>query len=351
MAAMSGGVDSAAAAALLLDAGFETAGGTLRLFDGPGADAAVRDAAAVAGELGIRHFVYGVQREFSRQVVDYLAETYLAGETPNPCVRCNSRVKFPAFLRCARADGYGKMATGHYARGEYDAGSGRWLLKRGLDRSKDQSYFLYALSQDVLSRVLFPLGALTKAQAREIAGERKLSVASRPESQDVCFLPDGDYVSFIGREYGYQPSPGDFLDVSGRTIGRHGGALGYTPGQRRGTGVSSDGRLYVVSKDVRRNTVTLGGAGALLARRVFVRGVNLIAAERLDDPVRVEARLRYSRGGGAALLTMTGPDSALLEFQVPQRAPAPGQSAVFYDGDTVVGGGIISCADGTEAGV
>lgn len=344
MTAMSGGVDSTAVLLLLREAGFHTAGGTMLFTDGDSAHAAVRDAKAAAEQLGAEHYAYDVRREFKERVMDYFAAEYMAGRTPNPCVRCNMTVKFPVFLKAAESDGYDKIATGHYVRSEYDSGSGRWLLKKGVDPNKDQSYFLYGLSQEMLARSMFPIGGYTKAEIKKVVADHGLVTANRPDSQDVCFLPDGDHKGFITANYGAEPCPGSFISTEGRILGAHDGAFSYTIGQRRGLGVSSDGRLYVTAKDVERNTVTLGAESDLYSRYVFVDNINTVAVSRLPDGGQFSVKLRYSRREGAARVIVTGENSAVLEFDEPQRAAAPGQSAVFYDGDTVVAGGVITAA-------
>ena len=342
MVAMSGGVDSAAAAVLLIETGYNVSGGTLWLFDGDGPEQAIRDARNIAESLKIKHFTYDMKDGFKREVMDYFARAYINGDTPNPCARCNFRAKFPMFLEAAGEEGYSRMATGHYAKVEKDSGSGRWLLKCGDDRLKDQSYFLYALSQDILSRTLFPLGGLSKKEAKELVRSRGLKAASRPESQDVCFLPDGDYKAFIERNYGYISTDGNFVDPGGNVLGRHNGAIGFTRGQRRGLGVSASTRLYVLDKNMQSNTVVLGQEKELFSCRIFVKDINLIAVGHIDGTIRVDAKIRYSKNATSAHLTMTDENSAVLEFSTAQRAPASGQAAVFYDGDTVLGGGIIT---------
>jgi len=344
MTAMSGGVDSTAVLLLLREAGIHTAGGTMLFTDGDGAKNAVLDAKASAEQLSVDHFVYDVRHEFKERVMDYFAAEYMAGRTPNPCVRCNMTIKFPVFLKAAEADGYTKIATGHYVRSEYDAGSGRWLIKKGVDPNKDQSYFLYGLSQEMLARSVFPIGGFTKSEIKEIVASHGLSAASRPDSQDVCFLPDGDHRRFITANYDAPTLPGDFISTDGKVLGRHDGAFSYTIGQRRGLGVSSDGRLYVTSKDMERNTVTLGAESALYNRYVFVDNINTVAVSHIPDGGRFSVKLRYSRREGMARVIATGENSAVLEFDEPQRAAAPGQSAVLYDGDTVIAGGIITAA-------
>ena len=342
MAAMSGGVDSSVAASLLLDAGYDVSGGTMRLNGLAAEEVAVGDAAAVCDRLGIPHFVFDKRREFKDRVVSFFAKSYMEGLTPNPCVFCNRHLKFPEFIVSAAGKGYTRIATGHYARVGFDTASERWVLKKGLDAAKDQSYFLFGLTQDMLSRVVFPLGELTKRDVREMAQELGLPSAERPDSQDVCFLEPGqDYMAFLRDRMGYIPNEGEFIDRQGRVIGRHQGAAGYTTGQRRGLGVSSGGRLYVLGKDMGKNTVTLGPPEALMTDRVHVDKINFVSIAPQSGDFTAQVKLRYSRDSIEARVIMTGPDTALLELREPKRRSAPGQAAVFYDGDTVLGGGMI----------
>ena len=349
--AMSGGVDSSAAAVLLQREGRELAGVTLKLVDGsltgPDAESAccslddAEDARAVARKLGFPHYVFNFTRCFARQVVDPFVRDYEEGRTPNPCVRCNRAVKFGALLERAAELGWGSLATGHYARTEFDAGSGRWLLKKAAHCSKDQSYVLAMLTQEQLSRALFPLGGLSKEEVRAIALEAGLANAGKGDSQDICFVPDGDYGAFIRRYTGKDYPSGPFLDEAGAVLGRHGGIIGYTVGQRRGLGVSSGGRLYVKQLRPEENAVVLSGNGSLFARTLTGRELNLIACARLDGPVRLRARLRYRMAEQPCTAEQTGPDTVRITFDRPQRAITPGQTAVLYDGETVVGAATI----------
>lgn len=342
MVAMSGGVDSSVAAVLLQDMGYDTAGGTMRMNGLAAEESALQDAKAVCERLGLRHFIYDVRDKFQREVISFFAESYIEGLTPNPCVFCNRHVKFPEFIDGAAGDGYDRIATGHYARTEYDPSSGRWILKKGVDEEKDQSYFLYGLTQDMLEKTIFPLGKLTKKQVREIAGETHLPSAKRPDSQDVCFIEGGeDYMGFLRRKMGYSPTPGEFVDECGRKLGTHDGAAGYTIGQRRGLGVSSSQRLYVIGKNMAENTVTLGCGERLMTGLVKVGGINYASMRPAEGDFWAYVKLRYSRNSARARVCVTGRDTVTLEFLEPQRAPAPGQSAVFYDGDVVLGGGVI----------
>jgi tRNA-specific 2-thiouridylase len=338
-AAMSGGVDSSAAALLLLREGRELLGLTLRLFNG-GEEGT--DAAAVAAQLGFPHRTLDMRREFRSGVIDPFAAEYERGRTPNPCVLCNRAVKFGALLRKAEELGCGRLATGHYARADYDAGAGRWLLKKAAHPDKDQSYVLAMLTQEQLSRVLFPLGELSKEEVRAVAQEAGLANAKKKESQDICFIPDGDYGAFLRRHTGRDYPPGPFVFEDGTPLGRHRGIVDYTVGQRRGLGVSSSsGRLYVKEVRPADNTVVLSDNAALFSRSLEGSALNLIACSRLDGPVRLRAKIRYRMAEQPCTVEQTGEDTVRLAFDSPQRAVTPGQSVVFYDGDTVVGGAVI----------
>ena len=340
MIAMSGGVDSSVAALLAIREGHEAVGATMRLIDGSG-DGDINDARAVCDRLGIDHYVYDMREEFDKEVMRRFSDSYLSGETPNPCIVCNRYIKFGALLDRAVESGCEHIATGHYASVRYDEGSGRWLLVKAADRSKDQTYFLYMLGQKQLSRILFPVGGLTKQDVRELAESSGFATSRKHDSQDICFVPDGDYVSFLGRYGGMTFPQGDFLDLGGNVIGRHSCAVRYTIGQRKGLGMGFNRPMYVCRKDMEANTVTLGDNSDLFSRRVIARGVNLIAAGRIDRPIRVAAKVRYSQREEEALLQQTGEDEITLEFNTPQRAVAPGQAVVCYDGDCVICGGRI----------
>lgn len=344
--AVSGGVDSSVAVYLLKKQGYDVTGATLRLFKdgeehGCCSERDINDAAQVCHGMGVPHRVIGYRDSFVENVVIPFSESYINGETPNPCIVCNRRVKFKCMFDLCVQENYSKLATGHYARSRFDEGSGRWLLLRGLDVSKDQSYVLYDLTQEMLGRTLFPLGELSKTQVREIAEEQNFVNSDKPDSQDICFIPDGDYGSFIQRFTGFENREGDFVDANGKVLGRHRGIIRYTIGQRRGLGVSADRPLYVVGKDMEHNRVILGDEKDLYYTRVKVRNVNFIAMNSLESSVRIEAKIRYSQKTASAILHPLENNCTLLEFDTPQRAPTSGQSAVFYDGDTVVGGGII----------
>jgi tRNA-specific 2-thiouridylase len=346
MVAMSGGVDSACAALLLLRAGCEVSGVTLRLHhckDRPGVCGSANEIASAqraAAELGIPHTVLDLCSLFKSVVMDRFVAEYTAGRTPNPCIDCNREIKFGALLDWALEQGADKLATGHYARVARD-GAGRWVLLRGLDRRKDQSYVLYQLTQRQLAHLLLPVGEYDKPAVRALAAEGELANAGRPDSQDICFVPDGDYVAFL-REYGgVHPVPGDFVDEAGRVLGRHRGLPCYTVGQRKGLGVSADAPLYVIRKDPERGTVVLGPDRDLFSRELTADRVNLISRESLSEPLRVTAKTRYSQQEAAAWARPLPGGRLRVEFDEPQRAITAGQAVVLYEGETVTGGGTI----------
>lgn len=337
---MSGGVDSSVAALLVKQEGFDALGVTMRAFEG----APVRDeedAAAVAARLGFGHITVDLCDEFRRTVMEYFANSYIAGETPNPCVYCNKVIKFGALFDSVREHGCDMIATGHYARVTRPTASGRVLLERAAYREKDQSYVLWQLSQSQLAGAMFPLGGYTKQQVREIAAENGFASSDRPDSQDICFVPDGCYREFIEKFTGKKFMPGEFVGTDGKLWGTHKGLIGYTVGQRKGLGISAPAPLFVIRKSVEENRVYLGSHEELFSKRVNARDINLIAVERIDGSLRVTAKTRYSQKEAAATVYQTGDGTLTAEFDEPQRAVTPGQSLVLYDGETVVGGGII----------
>lgn len=345
---MSGGVDSAAAVVLLQRAGYEVSGVTLRLHhckDRPGLCGAaddIADAAAVAAALGIPHRVMDLTERFREKVMDRFVAEYQAGRTPNPCIDCNREIKFGALLKEVLSGGADYLATGHYARVSYDAGTGRWLLLRGLDRKKDQSYVLYQLQQDQLAHLLLPVGEYEKSAVRAMAEDCALSNAGKPDSQDICFVPDGDYMTFLEQYGGVVPRPGDFVDRQGRVLGRHRGMERYTTGQRKGLGISAPEPLYVIGKDLAAGTVVLGPNEALYTDTLIARQVNWISVEAPQAPMEVTAKTRYSQQEAAATVEPLSDGAVRVHFDVPQRAITPGQAVVFYDGEKVVGGGTIT---------
>ena len=360
-AAMSGGVDSSVMAHLLLQEGYTVTGATMTLYrpgmrlseDGSftraigggeiacGSEEDVRDARVVCDRFGIPHTVYDFGEEFCRRVIGDFVREYELGATPNPCIVCNKHLKFGALLDTALRDGADGIATGHYARVEYDSGSGRYLLKKAVDTDKDQTYVLWQLSQAVLSRVLLPLGHYRKAEIRAMAAELELVTAHKSDSQDICFVPDGDYAAFLTRYTGREPIPGEYISEDGQVLGPHKGIIHYTVGQRKGLGIALGQPMFVKSKDPVSRRVVLTTNDRLFEREVFLENVNLIATAALDAPIRCEAKIRYNHKGAPATVIPVGETSARIIFDEPQRAPAEGQSAVFYDGDTVIGGGLI----------
>ena len=350
MVAMSGGVDSAVAAALLRREGHEIAGVTLRMFDPSilpagvsspfSTDAPVTDARQAADRLGIPHHVLDASEEFRRDVMTPFVNTYCNGGTPNPCIDCNRCVKFGSLLTAADALGYPLLATGHYSAVHVTPG-GRILLRRAVDPSKDQTYMLWSLTQDKLARVRFPLGGMKKSEVREIAEELGLVSAQRKDSQDICFIPDGDYAAFIHRFLGKTFPEGDFISPDGKVLGRHKGIIHYTIGQRKGLGIALGEPMYVAEKDVQRNTITLTRNEGLFKRELTVCSANLMAFDRIDAPLRVEAQVRYHHKPAPATVTQIDESHLHVVFDEPQRAIAAGQSFVMYDGDLLLGGGII----------
>lgn len=349
---MSGGVDSTAAAVLLLEAGYEAVGCTLRLYPGEaGAEGGccsledVEDARSAARRLGMDFYVFNFSRPFQQQVMDAFVADYQAGRTPNPCIQCNRHVKFDALLRRADELGIDYIATGHYARTAWDEGAGRWQLLRGLDGRKDQSYVLYPLTQRLLGRLLLPLGGYSKAEVRALVEERGLRCAHKPDSQDICFVPDGDYPAFLQRYGGVELTPGDFVDTQGRVLGRHRGLPCYTTGQRRGLGVSADRPLYVLRKDKASNAVVLGDEAELYSRTVWTEEFHWVSLPPQDRPLAVTAKTRYSQAEAEGVLYPEADGSARIVFSQPQRAVTAGQSLVCYLENAVVGGGVICRAE------
>lgn len=353
MVGMSGGVDSSVAAMLLRDQGYDVMGVTLKLFSDEDISdvqkdektccslSDVIDARSVAYRLGFDHVVFNFKDNFRENVMKDFAESYLCGRTPNPCIRCNRFVKFDKMLRRALELGYDYIATGHYAISEFDGNSGRWLLKRPKDRSKDQTYVLYSLTQQQLSHILFPLGDLEKSQVRALAESAGLVNSRKPDSQDICFVPDGDYAGFIRKFSGIEPVCGDFKDTEGNILGTHKGIINYTIGQRKGLGISAGRPLYVVGKDISANTVTLGDEKDLYSDKLIAEDVNIISLPEITSSMKITAKTRYSQKEHDAVLSPIGNGNFLVEFSQPQRAIASGQAVVFYDGDIVVGGGTI----------
>ncbi|GHV82489.1 tRNA-specific 2-thiouridylase MnmA [Spirochaetia bacterium] len=398
--AMSGGVDSSVAAHLMLEQGYECIGITLKLFTnddigeaendpgfgttvtlprdggtgqygGTGGKAGtgeiksqcgnagasahihqgccslsdVNDARNVAHRLGMPHYVLNFADDFRDQVIRRFIDTYERGATPNPCIDCNRYIKFERLLLRAQQLEFDTIVTGHYARVERDDASGRFLLKKALDSKKDQSYVLYATTQEQLSHTQFPLGSLTKSEVRRIAEEQGFINERKHDSQDICFVPDRDYAGFIERYTGRTGEAGNIVDVTGTVLGKHRGLIRYTIGQRRGLGVSSPAPLYVAAKSAAENTVTLGPEESLYTKSLTADNINLIAYAKLDRPMRVRVKTRYLQTEQDAVVEQIGNDTIRVEFDQPQRAVTTGQAVVLYDGDVVVGGGTIREAE------
>lgn len=373
--AMSGGVDSSTAAALLKSQGHELVGFSMQLWNqrrinvGPDGEPLpsrccslddLYDARVVATKLGFPFYVLNLEEEFERDVVAPFVLNYLDGLTPSPCVACNSYLKFDKLVEMTRSVGAEKVATGHYARVDFDETSGRWRLLRATNRAKDQSYFLFELTQEQLSYALFPLGGMTKQETRDIAENAGLPTAQKPESQEICFIPDGNYSKFIDRYLDEQrtgkgliqieplrantssPPPGDIVDTDGRIVGKHSGIHRYTVGQRRGLGISAPDPLYVVEVDASRNRVVVGAADSLLKSEMKLIRPNWISIPELTGDIKVSVKIRSRAEEASATISSNEDGSVKVVFDEPQRAVTPGQAAVFYDADVVVGGGWIA---------
>ncbi len=349
---MSGGVDSSVAAALLIDRGYEVIGVTMQIWD-PGITevagdyvgccslAAVEDARRVAHLLDIPYYVMNFREAFEKRVIDYFVREYLGGRTPNPCIACNRYVKFEALLQKALALGADYVATGHYARLYRDPATNRYMIGRAADRKKDQTYVLYGMTQRQIARTIMPLGDYTKDQVRRMAAEKGLPTAEKPESQEICFVPDNDYHRFIAGRAGGEVKPGPFLDREGNVLGTHRGIPYYTVGQRRGLGIAAGHRMYVVDIDPERNVVVLGSAEELLAPGLEACENNFIPFDTLGEPLRVEAQIRYNARPDPAVIFPLEDGRVRVVFDRPLRAVTPGQAVVYYQGDLLVGGGTI----------
>ena len=335
---MSGGVDSSVCAALLKNDGYEVLGITLDLF-GDTSDSQ-RDAKSVCDNLGIEHIVSDLKNEFKSFVIDDFINEYINGRTPNPCIVCNRTIKFGEMLKLADKFGCDKIATGHYAK--IVEKGGRFLLCRGEDKSKDQSYVLYCLTQEQLSRVVFPLASHSKDEVRATAEGLNLVNANKKDSQDICFVPDGDYAAFIEKTADFVSQMGDYLDISGKVLGQHKGVIRYTIGQRKGLGIALGKPAFVIDKNPETNSVIIGDEAHLFYKKVYVENLNFIPFDELNGEMNVFCKLRYRHTEQPATIRPYK-NGVLVEFTAPQRAPSPGQAAVFYDDDIVVGGGTIVC--------
>jgi tRNA-specific 2-thiouridylase len=347
---MSGGVDSSAAAAVLIDQGYDVIGITLKLWPqdcvsraedkccGP---QAVMDARSVSHQLKIPYYLVDESADFQAQVIQYFADEYKAGRTPNPCVMCNEKLKFGTLLQRARQLGAHWIATGHYARVVHGEPGQRVLLKKGLDERKDQSYFLFSLRQEYLQHLLFPLGDHTKDASRDVARDCSLRTADKEESMEICFVPDNDYRAFLTQSRLVDPEPGDIVDLEGKVLGKHEGIAFYTIGQRRGLGIASSEPLYVLELDAKSNRVIVGPVNALERPSFIIDRCNWIPFEKLESPIEATAKIRYNHPGTMAMITPLEGQRARVDLSVPQRAITPGQACVLYDGDLVLGGGWI----------
>lgn len=351
LCAMSGGVDSSVAATILTQSGYDVMGVTMKLFDNDGIELEtdsrtccslddVEDARSVAARLGIPYHVFNYKGTFKSYVIERFCQSYLNGQTPNPCIDCNRFLKFDALQQRRRELDYDYVATGHYAQRIFNNETGKYELHRGLDPKKDQSYVLYHVTQEQLAHMLFPLGGLTKERVRELAHESLLRNANKSESQDICFVPDGDYASFIEAHTGKLLDEGPIFDTEGKQLGVHRGLARYTLGQRKGLGIAAPEPLFVLEKDVERNALIVGPASKMGVSYLFANDINLISLDSLDEPLRVEAKVNYRAKPQSAIAQMEG-DLLKVSFDEPIRSAAPGQAVVLYSGSLVLGGATI----------
>lgn len=347
---MSGGVDSSVTAVLLKDNGFDVIGVTMQLLErsydwgGCCGIGGIEDAKRVAHKLGIPHYVVNFRKIFQEKVISDFCEEYQRGRTPNPCIRCNQYLKFEDLLKKADELGAESIATGHYARIEFDPQRKRYLLKKGLDSRKDQSYFLYVMKQEQLHRTLMPVGGLTKDRVRQLAREKELPVANKPESQEICFVPDNNYREFLKQHIPEAIQPGSIVDQEGNVIGQHKGIPFYTIGQRRGLGIAAAEPLYVTAIDPEKNVIVAGRKHEVYRSELVACKLNWISIDTLRQPLQVRVRIRYLHKEAEATMTPADENSIHIMFKEPQMAITPGQAVVFYDDDTVIGGGTIERA-------
>ena len=352
MLGMSGGVDSSVAAAILLEKGFDVIGVTMQIWPETSEEvklteggccslSAVDDARRVANSLGIPYYVLNFKEVFEDKVINYFVEEYLKGKTPNPCIACNRHVKFESLLNKAISMGIDYVATGHYAIIEYDEARKRYVLKKSLSQAKDQTYALYNLTQEQLSKVLMPIGDYSKDVVRQKASDLGLNVASKPDSQEICFVDDNNYGKFIEQNTDKKIVPGNFVDTKGKILGKHKGLIYYTVGQRKGLGIAFGKPMYVVGLDIENNNVILGDDSEVFNDKLIAYDLNFISIDTLEAPMKVKAKIRYLAKEADAIIIPFEKDKVRVEFEVPQRAITKGQSVVFYEDDLVVGGGII----------
>ena len=350
--AMSGGVDSSVAALLMKEKGYECMGVTMKLFNNgdiciPREHSCcsledVEDARYVSNTLGMPHYVFNFTDRFKEDVIDKFVYCYENGITPNPCIDCNRYLKFEKLFQRAKELECEYIVTGHYAKVEYNEETGRYILKKADDLTKDQSYVLYQMTQEQLKHTMFPLGGLNKTEVRKIAEAHDFINAKKHDSQDICFVQNGSYADFIEEYTGKKYPPGNFVDINGNVLGRHKGIIRYTVGQRKGLGISHEKPLFVLAVNPKENTVILTENEGLFTKTLTAKNINLITTEEIKEPVRLFAKIRYSHKEQPATVVQTDSDTITVEFDEPQRAITKGQAVVLYDGDTVVGGGIIS---------
>lgn len=348
--AMSGGVDSSVAAALLKEQGYDVIGITLQIWDVTDSIRsccgfrAIKDAQRVCAKLDIPFYTMDTREIFKEKVILDFCSEYPKGRTPNPCIRCNQFIKFDFLLNKAKELKADKIATGHYAIIEYDKNRSRWLLKKGVDERKDQSYVLYTMTQDQLSKTLFPLGTLQKSEVRELASKLYLPVAEKPDSQEICFIPDDNYPRFLMAMHKEEPIPGRILDTDGKVIGKHPGIIYFTIGQRRRIGIASPEPLYVVKIDHEHNNIIVGTEKQVYGKTLTAKKLNFISIDNITASMKVKAKIRYTHIPAEALITPVENDRISLQFSEPQWAITPGQAVVFYNEDVVIGGGTIAVA-------